>query len=262
MAGSFSAGSGPAATMGPRSWHSAILVAICLTLRESGETYDVGKVALLSTVDRLEGRVVGSDGKPVSDAVVFTRGVRRETVVTSPIPTGDFISSRSREDKPLVYSEEGYRFTGVELAGDIDKVAVTLKGRSNQRTVEASEAGQLRAGTGRCQTNLGSPLGKIRRECHDENAIECILAMESIDQPLALEWATERGWRPDIRIRQPIAEAKAETDVQETLAYLATNRDRRTQTLLVKLADRFRTSDPKKANRFADEALVTCPSTR
>ena len=46
----------------------------------------------------------------------------------------------------------------------------------------------------------------------------------------------------------------AETDVEETLAYLANDRDRRTQAFLLKLADRFVARDRGKALRFADEA--------
>ena len=44
---------------------------------QSGETYDVGNVSLSSQIDRLDGRVVGSDGNGVIDAIVSGRGVRR-----------------------------------------------------------------------------------------------------------------------------------------------------------------------------------------
>ena len=57
---------------------------ICSTIMgQSGETHDVGKIVLFNTTRRLVGRVVGSDGRPVSDAVVFNRGDSRETAATS-----------------------------------------------------------------------------------------------------------------------------------------------------------------------------------
>ena len=71
-------------------------------------------------------------------------------------------------------------------------------------------------------------------------------------------WSGRRSGaaQQDSRVRQPIAEAMAETDLEGTLAYLANDRDRYTQTFLLKLADRFVARDREKALRFADEALA------
>jgi hypothetical protein len=97
----------------------------------SGETYDAGRIALYHTVKRLDGRVVGSDGQPVSDAVVFSNGDGRETASTLTDSQGQFhLEALAAGTKHVFIRKNGYRFTGVRLADDAETVAVTTLKKS------------------------------------------------------------------------------------------------------------------------------------
>ncbi len=143
------------------------------------------------------------------------------------------------------------------LADDANALAITIKKTgeppSTWKPARAASFDQERAFAKRMLIRLW---GKYGANASENDELECILAMASIDLPLALEWSAERGRQHDSRVRQPVAEAMAETDVQGTLAYLANDRDRHTQSFLLKLADRFVGRDREKALRFADEALA------
>ena len=77
--------------MGPMSWPWAIPVETCFQSRDSLERHTTSvRSYLFNPIDRLDGRVVGSDGKGVSDAVVFSRGAHRETVETLTDASGQF----------------------------------------------------------------------------------------------------------------------------------------------------------------------------
>jgi RNA polymerase sigma factor (sigma-70 family) len=224
----------------------------------SGETYDAGRFALYTSVKRLDGRVVGSDGRPVSDAVVFSNGDSRESAVTTTDSEGRFhLESLAPGTKHVFIREDGYRFTGVRLADDAETVAVTTLKRSEPppewKPARGASFDQERAFAKRMLIRLWEKHGAAVNE---KDGVECIRAMASIDLPLALEWSAERGRPQDSRLRQPTAEALAETNVEETLVYLANDRDRDTQSFLLKLADRFVARDRAKALRFADEALA------
>ena len=99
---------------------------------------------------------------------------------------------------------------------------------------------------------------KYGAECRRRmTAIECILAMAPIDLPLALKWSAERGRQHDSRVRQPIAAEQWPRPTfrrhWHTWRTIVTGR---TQSFLLKLADRFVVRDRAKALRFADEALA------
>jgi RNA polymerase sigma factor (sigma-70 family) len=224
----------------------------------SGETHDAGKIVLFNTIAHVNGRVVGSDGHPVSDAAVYGCGESRETVMTSTDVQGQFrLASVSPGIEHVFIRKDGYRFTAVKLADNADTVSVAIK-RTSEPSPEWKPASgasfdQERAFAKRILIRIWEKYGA---NANENDGLECIRAMASIDPPLALEWSDNRGGRQDSRVRQPVAEAMAETDVQETLAYLANDRDRHTQAFLLKLADRFMARDRDKALRFADEALA------
>jgi RNA polymerase sigma factor (sigma-70 family) len=225
---------------------------------QSGETYDVGNISLVRPIERVAGRVIGSDGKGVSDAVVYSRGARRETVETLTGASGEFrLESPAPATNYVFVRKDGYRFTGVPFADGADSVAVTIQ----QTSEPPPEWKPLRAATFDQEQAFAKQMlirlwEKYGAKANENDGLECILAMASIDLPLAMDWAAERGAQHDSRIRQPVAEKMAETDVEETLAYLANNRDRRTHAFLLKLADRFVARDRTKALRFADAALA------
>ena len=227
----------------------------------SGETYDAGRIALYHSVKRLDGQVVGSDGRPVSGAVVFSEAsarAARQRRHSTDGSEGQFrLEALAPATRYVFVRKDGYRFTGVPIADDADSVAVTLKKTSESppdwKPPKAVAFDQERAFAKRMLIRLWEKQGA---KVNEKNGVECIRAMASIDLPLALEWSAERGRPPDSRLRQPTAEAMAETNVEETLVYLANDRDRDTQSFLLKLADRFVARDREKALRFADEALA------
>ena len=101
---------------------------------KSGETYNAGKFALQNTVKRLGGRVVGSDGRPVSDAVVFSRGASREVEVATTDSEGRFhLPSLAPETKHLFIHKDGYRFTGAHLLTTPTRFPPRSRRRVNHR---------------------------------------------------------------------------------------------------------------------------------
>ena len=225
---------------------------------QSGEIHDVGKIALFNTGARLVGRVVGSDGRPVSGAVVFNRGDGKKTAATSTDSRGLFqLESLSPGTKFAFISKDGYRFTGVKIADDTERIAVTIKKTTEppppwNPTATASFE-QQRAFAKQILIRVWEKRGP---NASAKTAIECIQAMAPIDLPLALKWSANGGHQRDSRVRLITAEGLAETDPRGTVALLAKDRDRFAQAFFQKLAQRCANTDRPNALLFADQAVV------
>ena len=225
---------------------------------KSGETHDVGKIVLPSTSGRLTGRVVGSDGRPVSGAAVFNRGDAAEPVGTVTDSEGLFqLGSLFPGPKYAFIRREGYRFTGVkteEAAGDL---RITMR-----KTSEAPPEWKPSATPGIDLQRAFAKQILIRLwEKFGSNAVgnvafDCISAMAPIDLPLATKWAAQRGHRFDSLLHHAAAQKMAEADAHGALAFLAKDRGIETQTFVQNLANRFASSDREKALLFAGEAAA------
>ena len=204
-------------------------------IARAGQTHDVGKIALFNTSGRLAGRVVGSDGRPLSGALVFNRGDGPETAMTSTDSDGQFqLRPLFSGTKFAFVRKQGYRFTGVETVHDDDALPITMLKTTERppawKPAATTSFDEQRAFAKQILVRLWE---KYASNADESSAFQCIQAMESIDLPLALQWSAARGRPHDVRVRQPTARAMAETDAQATLDFLANDRDRQLQAFLL-----------------------------
>jgi RNA polymerase sigma factor (sigma-70 family) len=223
-----------------------------------GESHDLGKIVLINTDAVLAGRVVGSDGQPIVGAEVFNRGDAPDPISKSTDLDGRFRLEGMLPGTRFVFvRKEGYRFTGVKNQGNTDGMSITLL-----KAAEPPPPWKPVAPTGREEERAFAKEVLIRiwqkygSNADNNGAFSCIRAMAEIDPDLAMRWSAEKGHRYDDDVRFAEAHALAETDAEEALALLNQKPDSASQMALQKLADRFAETDPKKAQRFADEAAV------
>ncbi len=94
---------------------------------QAGQTFDFGKIALISISGHIAGRVVGTDGRPIVNAFVFNRG-------DGPLPVEVHTDAQGRFRLDGLYSgvkyafirQDGYRFTGVKCDADADDLTIRL----------------------------------------------------------------------------------------------------------------------------------------
>ncbi len=225
---------------------------------KAGETRDVGKIVVLSTVGHVSGRVVGSDGQPIARAAVFNRGDSAESIATSTVPEGRFRLEGLLPGTHFVFvRKEGYRFTGVKTDGDADDLTITLL-----KTTEPPPAWKPGHAAGRDEQRAFAKQLLIRvwekygADAENNGAVSCIGDMAEIDPDLARRWSADKGHAHDDEVRCGEARTLAETDAEGALRLLDQKPDSESQRVLQELADRYAETDPKKALRFAASAAV------
>jgi Carboxypeptidase regulatory-like domain len=228
------------------------------TTVKAGETYDLGKIVLINTDAYLAGRVVGSDGHPIVGAEVFNRGDAPGAVAKATDSQGRFRLEGMLPGTRFVFvRKEGYRFTGVKNEGNTDGMTITLLKATEpppvRKPVTAPDREEERSFAKQVLIRVWQKYGS---NADNNGAFSCIRAMAEIDPDLAAQWSAEKGHQYDDDVRFAEARKLAETDALEALALLNQKPDSASQMALQKLADRFAETDPKKAQRFADEAAV------
>ncbi len=225
---------------------------------KAGETHDFGTLVVTAVGGHLAGRVVGSDGRPISGATVFNRGDGPRQVESLTDDQGRFrLESLYPGTKYVFARKEGYRFAGVKADSDTDDLTITMLKTTEPPRAWKPEATasfeDRRAFARRVLVRLWEQFG----EHADQNgAAYLVPIMARIDPELALQWSAAHGQRYDGRVRQAAAEMLAEQDGQEALAMLAPASAIESQYTLQKLAARFAPTDRQKALRFAEEAVV------
>jgi hypothetical protein len=224
----------------------------------AGETHDLGTTALTRAGEHIDGRVVGSDGRPIAGATVFNRGDAPMPLETRTGPDGRFrLDSLFPGTKYAFARKDGYRFTGVTVEGEADDLTITLL-----KTDEPPPAWKPGAGpTFEAQRAFARDVlvriwEKFGKDAEKTGASACIPAMARIDLDLALQWSAERGHQHDARAREAAAEELAATDAAGALELLGLVDGRIKVNALQRLAERFVETDPRKALMFAEETVV------
>ena len=224
---------------------------------KSGETHDVGKIVLPSTSGRIAGRVVSTDGQPVSGANVFNRGDGAELVATVTDSQGQFqLGSLLPGTKYAFIRKEGYRFTGVLADDRAGELLITMPRASEPppewKPVTHASFDEQRTFAKRILIRLWAKFGGNLDRVW---TFECISAMAPIDLPLAAEWSAATGHQYDSVLHQTVAEKMADTDAQGVLNLLAEDRNPGTQAFFQKLAQRLAGRDRARSLLFANEAI-------
>jgi hypothetical protein len=224
----------------------------------AGETHDLGTIALTGGAGHIAGRVVGSDGKPIAGATVFNRGDAPTVLTTRTGGDGRFrLDNLFPGARYAFVRKDGYRFTGAKVDGDADDLAITLL-----KTAEPPPAWKPAAGPSFAdQRDFARQMlirvwEKFGGDAEQNGASGLIPVMARDDLELALQWSAERGHRFDSQARRAAAEALAETDAPGALELLGLVEGNDRRRALQHLAERFATSDPRKALAFAEEAAV------
>ncbi len=226
-------------------------------IAKAGEIRDVGRIVLPSTAGRLAGRVVGSDGAPLSGAAVFNRGDGPEAVATVTDSQGQFqLGSLIPGTKYAFVRKDGYRFTGIKADDDAAGLLITMK-KASEPPPEWKPGG--RAGIDEQRAFAKQMLirlwEKFGSDANDGWTFECIQLMAPIDMPLASDWSARTGHRYESVLHHLVAETMAETDAKRTVALLSKDQNLATQAFVQRLAQRFAVRDRAKASIFADEAI-------
>jgi RNA polymerase sigma factor (sigma-70 family) len=223
-----------------------------------GQAQNLGALVLIDTTGHIAGRVVDSDGRPVSGAAVFNHGDASEPVAASTDAQGRFrLEGLLPGTKYAFVRKEGYRFTGVRTDGDADDLSVQLL-----KTTEPPPAWNPAATASFDEQRWFARRVLIRlwekygAGANQNGAFVCILDMAPIDLAMALEWSAQDGHRYDASVRESAAMELADTDARAALALLNGDNSRGSHQTVQQLADRFAATDVAKAMLFAEAAAV------
>jgi hypothetical protein len=218
----------------------AILLPAC-GQRKAGET--------------VEGKVLDTAGKPVAEVRVFNTGDGPEAVETRTDGSGRFCLEGLSSGQIHVFAEKAeYRFSGIRATTGATDVVIRL--------AHQSEPAPLRPIATKCmpldrqQEIARKMLEKLWAEdLRGKQYYWVTMAMSRIDPELALRWSPESGNECTGFIQASMAEKIADDDLDEAFSLIGRNGPDRLN-MIVKLAHRYRVSDPAKAMRCAEELVV------
>jgi len=221
---------------------------------QSGETRDLAKIVLTGGRAVVAGVVVDSAGKPLAGVRVFNSGDAPQPLEGKTDVAGRYRLEGFYPGPVYVFAEkEGCRFTGVRTMAGAG--GVTLKmlrsdealPRQPQRLPAPSFAEQ--------QKMARTLLEKLWAAGEHRQMGIAIAAMARLDRDLALKWSAELGGTSDAMVRITAAVAIADTDPEGALSLLAQAGEAGFFELM-RLAEKYASSDPAKANRFVAEAAL------
>jgi protocatechuate 3,4-dioxygenase beta subunit len=223
-----------------------------------GGTHDFGKIALVGAGNVVEGTVVDSSGNPIPDVRVFNSGDGPEPMETRSDNAGKFQLKGFRKGPVFVFADkEGFRFTGLKTnAGATDAVLKMLKtdepiAQPSPLSTSLKEA-EKQAARAILEKMWATTTGSQRRWARYK--------MAQIDPELAGKWAAEAKVKPEDILEPKIAINKAaQEDLEEAISLIA-KQGGQAYYLLKDLVNNFAQSDPEKALRCAEEAVVRARS--
>jgi hypothetical protein len=225
-----------------------------LVTGEAGKSHDFAKLTLLAARGVVEGLVVDSANKPMTDVRVFNTGDAPQTVSTKSDSAGRFRLEGLRPGVVYVFAEKPeHRFTGVRTTSGATGVVVRLLRQDEQIPQPAArpEPSSLEE-----QRKLARELlKKLWAECDRSKLGGAISAMNQLDPELARKWSAESGKSHERYVRAEIIEKTAYEDLDEALALLAQD-GLGALASIKKMAERYAASDPAKAMRCAEEMTV------
>jgi protocatechuate 3,4-dioxygenase beta subunit len=222
-----------------------------------GDAHDFGRIALVAVNGLVEGNVVDSAGKPVADARVFNSGDGLTRLESRSDPAGHFRLQGFRKGPVFVFAEkDGYRFAGVRTttgaAGVTLAMLKTTEPPAKQTAASASDAQQQR----KALQQLLSRLSASRNRQIRQWACQRLLPL---DPELAKKRAKQRKISLDAPQDRKSLAKLADEDLDEALSIVA-KQGGRAYYELENLAKHFIASDPEKALRCVEEAVVRARS--
>lgn len=220
-----------------------------------GQVHDFGKLVLTALGGSVEGRVVDSAGHPIPDVRVFNAGDAAKPVTVRTDASGVFRLEELPTGPVYVFAEkDGYRFSAVRTASNV--TGLTIRLLESGEPVPEWKPQRAPPSFDEEQRVARRLLEKLAAAPVEGKEYSITRLMARIDPEQALKWSGEFGWGYDVYVRQTAAETIAPTDSEEALALLAQHNDSRTVRVLLSLAERFLSTDPAKAARFAEEAVL------
>ncbi len=223
-----------------------------------GGVRDFGKIALVGAGGAVEGSVQDSAGKPVAYARVFNTGDGPEPVETRSDDAGRFRLQGFRSGPVFVLAEkEGYRFAGLRTnAGASGAVVKMLRSDEPLPQRPAPSAASI------SEDELKSARLLVEKFLAEGTDVQKQWARRTMPKIERLQ----SGKAPDdTKIKSPnpsdINSLKkvAEEDLEEAFSLIA-KQGSRSYISLIQLAKHFAASDPEKAMRSAEEAVVRARS--
>ena len=201
-----------------------------------------------------EGTVVDLSSKPIDDVRVFNWGDAAEPIEVRSDPSGRFRLKGFHAGPVFVFGDKpGYRFTGLHTTSGTAGVVLKMLRRDEpipsqpSRPITGSQEGE--------QKLARLVLERIWAVGNPGKTSTAVSLMARLDPEQAMKWSAETGGKHDRMIRRIVAEKTAETDLDDAIGVLS-EEPRLSYFLLKRLADRFATSHPDKAERLAEEAVL------
>ncbi|MGD0518901.1 MAG: carboxypeptidase regulatory-like domain-containing protein [Thermoguttaceae bacterium] len=223
-----------------------------------GGVHDFGKITLIGAAGAVEGTVVDSSGKPLAGARVFNSGDGPEPMETRSDDAGKFSLKGFRKGPVFVFAEkDGFRFSGLHInSGTTD--AVLKMPRTDEPAVQrppysptSLNEEEKKAAHVYLEKIWATTTGNQRRSARYK--------MARIDPELAAKWVVEAKVKPQDIPEPKSMEKIAEDDLDEALSQIA-KQGAGGYYALYDLAKHFAQSDPEKAMRCAEEAVIRARS--
>ncbi|MGA2061572.1 MAG: carboxypeptidase-like regulatory domain-containing protein [Thermoguttaceae bacterium] len=222
---------------------------------QPGTAEDFGKLTLIEQKGSVEGMVADSAGKPLAGVRVFNSGDAPSTLSTTSDGSGRFRLDGLRSGGVFVLAEkDGYRLKAAATNSNATGLTVTLL-RTDEPAppwkpvrAPATYAEQLEA--------AGKILEKLHSLPQKSSYPWTYRFMARIDPAQAIEWTKNAKGSYKSESCRLAAEKVAEADVEEAITLLAPYADYSSFMTLQTLVNRYAASDPAKAERLAEEAVL------
>jgi Carboxypeptidase regulatory-like domain len=222
---------------------------------EPGANQDLGKLALIGQKGSVEGILVDSAGKPVAGVRVFNSGDAPKTLSTTSDTSGRFRLEGLRSGGVYVFAEkDGYRLKAV--ATNSNATGLTIRLLRTDEPAPPWKPARPPAAYAEELEAAGKLLEKLHSLPQQSSYPWTYRFMARIDPARAIEWTKNAKGRYKSEPCQLAAEKIAETDVEEAIALLVPMADYRSFITLESLANHYVASDPAKAERLAEEAIL------
>jgi len=224
-----------------------------------GRTRDLAQIALRGASGFVEGIVVDSAGRPIPDTHVFNQGDALRPLNTQTDDAGRFRLEGFFMGPVYVFAQKaGHRFTGARTAANTGDLVIKLL-RTDEPVpqphwqYETPPFDRQKAAA----RKLLEKLWDVYKNGDDEWATRHIVrAMERIDPDQANAWSGGAEKKDAASLTGEELAKIADDDPDEALALLAEMSNLWAYSRAKYLAQRYLTSHPDKAARFAEEAVL------
>lgn len=225
---------------------------------KAGQVHDLHNIVLQRTGGSLRGQIVNSKGLPIPGVLVFNNGDGPQPVQTQSDAAGRFRLEDLYQGGVFVCARKnGYRFTARHVETDGKEVTILLLRtdepipQPEKQPKPPSFEEQLQVARKLLEKAWALPM-PVKR-----TGLRTLLeSMARVDPEVAQRWAKEAGPRYENLVRTTLAGRLAETDSDEALTLLGQVDNTSAYYALKELTERYLQTDPAKALRFAEEAIV------